>query len=253
MKTVTVSFSLFGSDPDGIYHGGAVRQAHLYHEYRPTWNLWFYVGRSVPDKTIMDIRSKNANVSFEFVDEPEDQTATWWRYRAIRHCTSDALLFRDVDSRLCHREDTAVAEWLSQTELPYHVIRDHQYHNVKLLAGLWGLQRSVYGQLALTHSIPGDFYQTDQQQLVKQVWPKCKRSIMSHLGSYHMFERMPQRRPLTIGRPHGGFVAQGFTAQDIPRFPGHSLLVDSDEDLLKNPHIFMNEFRNVRGRPRYGA
>lgn len=252
MKTVTVSFSLFGKDPHNIYHGGAVRQAYLYHDRHPTWNLWFYVGESVPDKTIADIRSKNANVSFEFVDEPENQTATWWRYRAIRHCTTDALLFRDVDSRLCDREAAAVSEWLDQSELPYHVIRDHQFHNVKLLAGLWGLQRSAYHRLSLSHTIAGDYYQTDQRELVKQVWPKCKRLIMSHLGSYHMFERMPQRRPLTIGRPFGSFVAQGFDAFDIPRFPGHSMLIDSDEDLLKNPNIFLSEYRNRGiGRPRY--
>lgn len=241
--SVTVSFSLFGKDPEDIYHRGAVAQARLYHNYHPSWNLWFYVGESVPDSIIGKIRDQNPRVSFEFVDEPENQTATWWRYRAIRHCTDRALLFRDVDSRLCGREDQAVTEWLAQTELPYHVIRDHQYHNVKLLAGLWGLQRSVYGQLALTHTIPGDYYQTDQRQLVNQVWPKCKRKIMAHIGSYHLFERAPQRRPLIVPRPYRGFVAQGFTGDDIPRFPSHADMVDSDDDLLSNPNIFDERFR----------
>lgn len=251
MSTVTVSFSLFGSDPENIYHRGAVRQAYLYRHFRPGWNLWFYVGRSVPDSVIADIRSKNDCVSFEFVNEPEDQTATWWRYRAIRHCTDSALLFRDVDSRLCEREDQAVTEWLSQGQYTYHVIRDHQYHNVKLLAGLWGIQRPAYRDLNLTDSIPGDFYQTDQQQLVKQVWPACRRRIMAHIGSYHVYERMPQRRPLIVPRPFGGFVAQGFYGDETPRFPEHAKMVDSDDELLRNPNIFEEEFRRVPGRPDY--
>lgn len=242
-----VSFVLFGDDPQDVYYAGAVKNAEIYKRNFPTWDLWFYVGRSVPDSVLADIKNANPNVSFDLVDEPEDQTSTWWRYRALKHSDHDFILFRDVDSRLCNREIWAVQEWLD-SQYPYHAMRDHQYHGRQLLAGLWGVKRSYF---AAHHNIPdridGDWYGTDQVALLTWVWPTCRRIIMTHIGCYHIYEKMDQRRPFSVPRSEEHpFVAQGFDANDKPRYPEHVDKVDSDAELRALEHIFLEEFRVPR-------
>lgn len=242
-----VSFSLFGSDEFGVYHEGAVKNAALYHQIYPDWDLWFYTGASVPDDVINRIKEKNPNASFEFVDEPEDQRSTWWRMRAIKHSTHDFIIFRDVDSRPWRRETTAVDEWVESDSkiYPYHVIRDHRYHGRVILAGLWGLKKEAYhNHRAIPDRIDGDFYGTDQIALQALIWTVCKRHVMAHLGCYQIFEKMDQRRPLTVRRSESEpFVAQGLDGDDNPRYPEHTPFVESDLEMRRRNDIFLEKYR----------
>ncbi len=244
-----VSFSLFGDDPSDVYFGGAVKNARQYARHHPDFDLWFYVGRSVPDSVLESIKNANPRASFDLVDECEDQTSTWWRYRALKHSDHDFILFRDVDSRLIPREQAAVSEWLD-SDFPYHAMRDHQYHGRQLLAGLWGLKRSAFiSHRKIPDRIPGDFYGTDQIALLSYVWPACRRKIMTHIGCYHIFEKMPQRRPFTVPRTEEyPFVAQGFDAEENPRYPEHTPFVDADRELAARDDIFLEEFRSSVSR-----
>lgn len=242
-----VSFSLFGDDPNDCYYSGAIKNAERYHQIWPEWDLWFFVGRSVPDYVLSQIKALNPNVSFEFVDEPEDQTSTWWRFRAIKHSEHDFILFRDVDSRPILREVMAVEEWIESDpkQFPYHVMRDHQYHGRVILAGLWGLKRQAfYNHRAIPDRIDGDYYGTDQIALQALVWPVCKRVVMAHIGCYQIFEKMDQRRPFTVRRSEKEpFVAQGLDAKDNPRYPGHEQFVDSDLELRRRNDVFQEKYR----------
>ena len=242
-----VSFSLFGDDSNRVYFEGAISNARAYAKQFPEWDLWFYVGRSVPDAVLQKIVSVNPRASFDLVDEPEDQCSTWWRYRAIKHSDHDFILFRDVDSRLCARETTAVQEWIESPYL-YHAMRDHQYHGRPLLAGLWDIKREAYpNHRKLPDSITGDYYGTDQYQLLKYVWPVCIRRILTHIGCYQIFEKMDQRRPFIVPRSDKfPFVAQGFNGDGTVRYPEHSDKVDSDRELRGRDDIFMKEYRVPR-------
>lgn len=242
-----VSFSLFGDDPQGVYYDGAVEQAALYRKYYSDWDLWFYIGKSVPDSVIQRIREANGNSSFDLVEEPEDQTSTWWRYRAIKHSDHDFIVFRDVDSRLIPREMHAVEEWLD-SDFPYHAMRDHQYHGRQLLAGLWGLKRSAFQNHAkMPDSIYGDYYGTDQIALLTHVWTVCRRQIMTHIGCYHIFEKPDQRRPFVVARSDNQpFVAQGFNGDGTIRYPEHHDKTDPDRDLMDRDDIFLEEYRVSR-------
>ncbi len=245
-----VSFSLFGDDPGDIYFKGAIENAKSYNKRFPNWDLWFYVGRSVPDSILQQIKAANGNSEFDLVDDFEDQTSTWWRYRALRHSDHDFILFRDVDSRLSDREVHATEEWVQQTKWPYHVMRDHQFHGRPLLAGLWSIKREAFhNHRKMPDSISGDYYGTDQTELLKYVWPVCKRLILAHIGCYHIFEKMDQRMPFKIPRSEETpFVAQGFNGDGTVRYPEHITRVDSDDTLLRSdgvlhPHIFQEEYR----------
>jgi len=239
-----VSFSLFGDDPNDVYYHGAIRNAQMYRQRFEDWDLWFYIGRSVPDDVLTEIYKQNPNAKFDFVDEVEDQTSTWWRFRAVKHSDHDFILFRDVDSRPFLRETEAVKEWL-ESPFPYHCMRDHQYHGRQLLAGLWGIKRESFPALRrMPDSISGDYYGTDQIELLTWVWPDCRRKIMTHIGCYHIFEKMDQRRPFRVQRTSKEpFVAQGLNANEQPRYPEHTNKVDADRELRRRPDIFLEEYR----------
>ena len=38
------------------------------------------------------------------------------------------MVSRDLDSRISSREQAVVEEWLGQSNLPFHIIRDHPGH-----------------------------------------------------------------------------------------------------------------------------
>lgn len=242
-----VSFSLFGDDPQDVYYEGAIQNAKLYKQLYPNWDLWFYIGNSVPDRILQEIRSVNPRASFDLIDETEDQTSTWWRYRALKYSDHDFILFRDVDSRPWKRETTAVEEWL-ESPWPYHTMRDHRFHGRQLLGGLWGVKRKAF---AHHHNIPdritGDWYGVDQVALLTWVWVFCRRQILTHIGCYHIFEKMDQRRPFSVARTEAEpFIAQGLDANDKPRYPGHEKMIDADIELRKRDDIFLEEFRVPR-------
>ena len=53
--------------------------------------------------------------------------------------------------RFSARESAAVSEWLS-SDLPFHIMRDHNYHHSRILAGMWGAKlgngtRERYGDM----------------------------------------------------------------------------------------------------------
>ncbi len=62
-----------------------------------------------------------------------------WRYLPIGDPTVDILISRDLDSTTSEREREAVAEW-EVSNKTVHVMRDSQWHDTEILAGLWGVK-----------------------------------------------------------------------------------------------------------------
>ncbi len=48
---------------------------------------------------------------------------------------------RDLDSHISLREATAVAEWAASNR-SYHIMRDHPFHSVEILGGMFGMRRT---------------------------------------------------------------------------------------------------------------
>lgn len=232
-----VTFTLFGDLP--LYTEGAIKNAKL-------WKLFldvdcrFYVGKSVPEQTLVDLANEGAQI--RYMTGPEDQTATMWRYEAFQEYDGyDYILSRDVDSRPSERELTVVNEWL-ESNLPFHIIRDHPYHGVPILAGLFGVKAPLFGLMAeiLPSSVPddfykvivkacnhvavaytsNDFYQVDQWWLRLNVYPKLRNKILSH-DAFFGFERKRYRRELPLRDEDNSFIAECHTENDELRHPDH--------------------------------
>lgn len=102
-------------------------------------------------------------------------------------------IIRDADSRFSPRELFAVNQWLS-SGLMFHSMRDHEYHEVPVMGGMFGcvtsqwqsVHQSIHvllkealsaGQKQIVaQNVPGE----DQAFLAKYVWPIVRSSTFSH-------------------------------------------------------------------------
>jgi len=139
MKKI-ISYSLWGDKP--MYNVGAIHNAHLANEIYPGWISRFYLGRSVPNETIKEIKAID-NTQIVIVESADDWTGMFWRFFAIDD--SDVTIFRDTDSRLSNRERIAVNEWLESYQ-PLHIMRDHPLHSERIMGGMWGVKSKAFMQ-----------------------------------------------------------------------------------------------------------
>lgn len=237
MSRGLVSFTLFGNKK--LYTEGALRNAERWRCGPLNVDTIFYVGDSVPEKTINGLLNRGAKVVY-MEGEPEDQTATFWRWAAFGEFDYDYVLSRDVDSRPSEREYYAIDEWL-RGKLPFHVIRDHPFHGVPILAGLFGAKKEI---LPLVHDLlpaqppedwyqtvvracnhlkvaytSNDFYQVDQWWLRLRLYPHLRNQVMAH-DAFFGFERKRFRRELPP-RENNSFVAECHTETEELRHPEH--------------------------------
>lgn len=214
------SFSLFGEDPDGIYREGALVNARMYGELYPDVICRFYVSPLTLEWATENLTLGNCEV--HPMPGPDNQAATLWRFQSLHTRGYAYYLFRDTDSRPILRERAAVAEWLA-SDRTYHVMRDHPYHNVPMMAGLWGVKAPVANRIARLFPVKPtrSYYQVDQQFLRAVVWRAAKHIVMSHSGCGHSFGEETVPFPVE-GDPSEGFVGEGFFGDGRPRFPGHA-------------------------------
>jgi len=72
--------------------------------------------------------------------------AMTWRFLPLGDPMVDIFISRDLDSRVSSRERKAVEEW-EHSNLSLHTMRDHPYHGVPFLGGMWGAKNgdNVFG------------------------------------------------------------------------------------------------------------
>jgi len=140
-----VSFSLWGDSP--IYLHGFVENMKLVEKYYPGWDIFLYTTKDCLQKLTPEIEASNVLVITTMKEDPLSVwDASFWRYEAVLdgdistcHPPAEAIIFRDADSRISEREQKAVHQWLD-SDKQFHIMRDHPYHTVPIMAGMWGLK-----------------------------------------------------------------------------------------------------------------
>lgn len=195
-----VSFSLWGNQPK--YCIGAIRNAELAPEIYPGWLCYFQLDYSVP-QSIEDRLRDMEHVRVSRRLDPVtgrlvagDWRAMSWRFELACAQGVDVMVSRDCDSRLNRREAAAVEEWLDSGE-DFHIIRDHPWHSVPILGGLWGCRGFALPTFNhLLNAWPwADRWQTDQEFLAKEIYPRVKNNAMIH-ASHNRFEAFAQDFPV---------------------------------------------------------
>ena len=146
-----------------------------------------------------------------------------WRFLPVLDPGVEAVLSRDLDSRLTAREAAAVTQWLEETSLPFHVMRDHPQHRTAIPAGMWGARR-VGGHRDIV---------TSMQRLLRDVRLENKLHLLYNLQSHARPRAVPGTRAATrscwrsgCGRVSGGGAVfttptAAATCAARPRLTGH--------------------------------
>jgi len=175
-----ICFSLWGDNPK--YTIGAIKNAKLALEIYPGWICKFYVGHDVPAEIITKLQA------YDHVELIKKKSELWdsmfWRFYAMSD-DIDAMLSRDADSRLNWREKAAVDVWM-QSGKAFHIMRDHRWHNVKILGGMHGCRGNVIPNIKklISDYLAGkkrtNYYQVDQEFLQCVIFPKIKNNLIIH-------------------------------------------------------------------------
>jgi hypothetical protein len=172
-----ICFSLWGNNE--CYNWGALENALLAQKIYPEWICRFYIGRNVIPEMISKLQKLN-NVELVYMNEHKSMGNTFWRFSPVFEEDYEVYLSRDTDSRLNIREKAAVDEWLKGKK-NICIIRDHKYHNEKIMAGMFGARNSClkkYKNLFLESlNKPNEAYFSDQLFL-RNIYDKVKEDSL---------------------------------------------------------------------------
>lgn len=181
MKNV-ISFSLWGNDP--LYTHGAIHNIKLAKTLYPDWICRFYIDPdTTPPDIVQSIIDSGSEVIYRYNNR--DTLGMMWRFEVMFDADVDRFIIRDADSRIYYRECVAVNEWISSGKA-FHVMRDHQYHNIAICGGMWGGQTShcmeykhIYNAI-LNDPRTSVSKGADQEFLQRYLWQKVKHNMLCH-------------------------------------------------------------------------
>ncbi len=215
MKNV-IAYSLWGSHP--MYFVGALKNIELAKKYFPGWICRFYIDNKCDPNLIETI--KGDNVEVVLVESRGTFDGMYWRFWAAEDPNVNIFLSRDCDSRFTDREVAAIKEWLD-SDKDFHIMRDHPYHTVAILGGMWGcrngiLRINLFKQIKEYNSYSAKG--CDQDFLGQVIYPFIRERAMEHSEFNLKFGN--QIRPFPIQRKDYEFVGEIYDENDV-RNPDH--------------------------------
>ena len=224
-KKKIVSFSLWGSNEG--YCQGAIENAELAPKIYPGWTCRFYVDPIVPRKVVTRLLDLGAEIVYR--EESIDNLGLYWRFGPMFDDKMvDRFIVRDTDSRLNVREAQAVKEW-EDSGMLFHIIRDNNEHNIKILGGTWGSKAGIIPHFKMLmdswisgiqpdiRNPRGIYHGTDQIFLSTIIWPFIENC---HIAHDNYFKFTGREKPLTVKLKRDGYIGMVFAEKDRDRTEG---------------------------------
>ena len=204
---------MYGSDT--LYTDGAVRCVKYGRDKYPDWEWRFYIGDSVPRHVCDSLEEMGCNLIY-MKGEPENNLSMFWRFYAAKD--SNIVIFRDADSVILWREVHAVNEWL-QSKKSLHCMRDHYWHDIPILGGMWGIKGGIPNVVEMIASFnKEDRKGVDQKWLTEFIWPIYKDESLSHVGHENgiLYGDYEKRNPEITSRIKNNEKIDGAIQLDFP-------------------------------------
>ena len=179
MSKNIIAYSLWGDDP--MYWVGALKNIELSKIYYPGWICRFYIDKNSKTELIETIKGDNVEVIL--VDSKDSFHGMFWRFWASEDLDVDIFLSRDCDSRISEREVNAVNEWL-ESDKDFHIMRDHPYHTVPILGGMWGSRNGLMRKIEIIKLIEG-WNQFQRKGIDQDFLGKCVYSLITNTAMEH--------------------------------------------------------------------
>ena len=211
MKNV-VAYSLWGDHP--MYWKGALRNIELVNKLYPGFIARFYIDKNSRQDLIDSIKGENVEVVL--VNSKDSFHGMFWRFWASEDSDVDVFLSRDCDSRISEREVLAVEEWL-KSDKDFHIMRDHPYHTVPILGGMWGCRNGILRDIKISKQIEhwNKFGRKgiDQDFLGQVIYPYIRNKSMEHSEFGLRFGG--EIRPFPSQRQNYEYVGDIFDENDV--------------------------------------
>lgn len=191
MKNI-ISYSLYGDNIN--YWNGAIANIKISNILYPNFICRFYVDKNSNKNLIKSLEKYRDSIEIIFKENKGGVDGMFWRFLGSIDKDVNIFLSRDTDSLSSKREVSAVTEWI-QSEKNFHIMRDNEAHNKKIMGGMWGCKN----QLMITidfEKLINDWKQKnrwgdDEIFLEKIVYPKIKHTALEHsrffCKNYDMF------------------------------------------------------------------
>ncbi len=176
MKNI-IAYSLWG---DGLmYWKGALENIKLNNIYFPDWISRFYIDKTCKKELIETIKGDNVEVIL--VEMENSFSGMFSRFYAASDPNVNIMLSRDCDSRLSDREFATINEWIA-SDKDFHIMRDHPFHTVPILGGMWGCRNGLLKNMN-NYIAQWDFFAQkgcDQDFLGQLIYPIIKDRALEH-------------------------------------------------------------------------
>lgn len=217
--TKLACFSLYGTNK--FYTVGAIRNAELMSAIYPSWKMRVYCGVEVDPSVIVRLNELGCEVKYmpHTIDGPltpaspqggrtTSKFGMFWKFLAASDPV-DYIIFRDTDSRINVREQTAVEEWVASGKNG-HIMRDHRNHVIygwPIMGGMWGIKGGVIKDIyaLLKKYVYSGQYCDDTIFLRDAILPLIKDNCLIHCFDQTL---CPGTSRFPSHPPYQGFVGQ---------------------------------------------
>lgn len=205
--TVVFSFSLYGTNPK--YTHGMIENAHILRDRFPAARVKIYITDDVP----APIRTQLAtfpNVTLIPVKRYDKSGNMFDRFLTIDDDDCDIMFVRDADSRVHARDVACIEDFIASPIHMLHIIRDHYYHRLPIMGGMWGMRkppmplRPLIAEWRKNNQIE---YMADQMFLATHIYPAFVHSAMIH-DRFHWGETPDKHTPFRIPIEGKLFIGQ---------------------------------------------
>jgi hypothetical protein len=175
------SFCIFGENPK--YCRGLLKNIELIKEYFPTWKIWVYIGDSIPEQ--LDSQLRQEPCVERIYTQKSGMINKVYRFFPIDNPDIEVCIVRDTDSRIHARDRSCIQDFLN-SDMTFHIIRDHPNHFHKIMAGMFGMKQGclsykiqeAYEWWKQEYST--DDFWDDTYFLVDVIYPDVKFSSLIH-------------------------------------------------------------------------
>ena len=223
MKNI-IAYSLWGNNP--MYWNGALKNIELAKKYYPGFICRFYIDKNCKPELIDSIKQEDCEIILmdpglyihKNISNRFNHNGIFWRFLPLKESNINVILSRDCDSRISERELSAVNEWLN-SDKKFHIMRDHPYHQVPILSGMWGCRGAYLSnidslfQYWIDFPNKGRFQAEDQDFLGQVIYPIVKEDCLEHSEFDIKFNNTIKRFPME--RENFEFVGDVFDENDL--------------------------------------
>jgi protein O-GlcNAc transferase len=204
------SFCIFGRNPK--YCMGLLKNIELIKQHFPEWMIWVYIGDTIPVE--LDQRLAQEQYVHRIYTEAIGMENKVFRFFPIDMPDVEVCIVRDTDSRI-HARDRACIQDFLDSDMKFHIIRDHPNHFHKIMAGMFGMKQGCVlykiqeAYVWWKQEYATDAFWDDTYFLVDVIYPDIKFNSLIH-DDYTSHEPPHFKQPFRVQVSSNEFVGQAY-------------------------------------------